>query len=127
MTEMRKRFVLLGAYETLTEKETFCLKEANFDAVSTVQAKKARLLSKLQSLEDHDALGAGEKEEFNGRLQRLRECEKRNDALLEVLKEENRTQFKSLSKRVNSASQVRKAYGSAANADGSSRSLKDKA
>jgi hypothetical protein len=36
MTETTKRFVLLGAYEALTEKETFCLKEANFEAVSTV-------------------------------------------------------------------------------------------
>ena len=127
MTGTRKRFILLGAYEGLTEKETFCLKEANFDAVSTVQAKKARLLSELQGLDDQDTLETTEKDEFNRRLQKLQECEKDNDALVLELMKENRSEFKTLSKRSNSASQVRRAYGSAGNASGAKRTLKDKA
>ena len=127
MTETSKRFVLLGAYETLTEKETFCLSEANFEAVSAVQAKKARLLSELQNLDAGESLEAEEKADFNLRLQQLQECEKRNDALLDELKKENRSQFKELSKRASSASKVRKAYGSASVAGGKTRTLKDKA
>jgi ribosomal protein L34E len=127
MIETRKRFILLGAYEELTEKETFCLKEANFDAVSTVQGKKARLLSELQSLDDQGTLETEEKDEFNRRLQQLQECEKGNDILLGELMKENRSEFKTLSKRANSASQVRRAYGSAGNASGAKRALKDKA
>ncbi len=127
MTETSKRFVLLSAYESLSEKETFCLTEANFEAVSVIQAKKARILKELQALEDQDSLGPEEKAEFNRRLERLQESEKSNDAMLDKLKEENRAQFKSISKRVSSASQVRKAYGSASSADGSTRTLADKA
>ena len=109
MTETRKRFVLLGAYEALTEKENFCLKEANFEAVSTVQAKKARLLSELQSLDDQETLEIAEKVAFNRRLKQLQEYEKSNDALLVKLMEANRSESKSLWKRANSASQVKKA------------------
>lgn len=127
MIETRKRFVLLGAYEALTEKETFCLKEANFDAVSKVQAKKARLLSELQALDEQDSLKAEEKNEFNRRLQQLQEREKRNDTLLGQLMAENRSESKTLSKRVSSASQVRRAYGAASSPSGSKRTLKDKA
>jgi predicted nucleotidyltransferase len=127
MTETRKSFVLLGAYEALTEKETFCLKEANFEVVSKIQSKKDRLLKELQNLEDRESLESDEKDEFNRRLQILQECEKSNEALLKRLKAENRSQFKSLSKRASSASQIRRAYGSAANPDGLKRNLKDKA
>ncbi len=127
MTETTKRFVLLGAYEALTEKETFCLKEANFEAVSTVQAKKARLLSELQNLDDQETPEIAEKVAFNRRLKQLQEYEKSNDALLVKLMEANRSESKSLSKRANSASQVKKAYGSAGNSSGLKRALKDKA
>ncbi len=127
MTETRKRFALLGAYEELTEKETFCLKEANFDAVKEVQAKKAKLVGELQRFEGGGQLSPSEKEEFNSRIEILLGSEKENEALLEALKSENRAQFKSLVKQSNSVSKIRKAYGSASNPTTPTRTLKGQA
>ena len=127
MTTTRKRFVLLGAVEDLTEKETFCLKEANFEKAVEVQAKKARLIGELKRLEDHESLSQSEKDEFNSRLDRLLVCENKNEMALEQLKTDNRSQFKTMSKHSSSVSKIRKAYGSASNPDASTPILKGQA
>lgn len=127
MIEMRKRFVLLSAYETLTAKESFCIKEANFEAIGRVQAKKSKLLGQLEKLTDQDLLTTEERVDFNDRIERLQIEEKENEGLLTLLKKENRTKFKSLSKHVSSVSKIRKAYGSASSPSIPSRALKDKA
>ena len=127
MIEQRKRFALLGAYETLTEKERFCLKEGNFEAIGELQEKKLRLLKDLERLEDASSLAATEKNEFNSRLEKVLAVESENEALLEELKVENRSQYRALSKRFTSASKIRRAYGSASNPNAPRRTLKDQA
>ncbi len=127
MNEPRKRFVLLDAYEALTEKETFCINEANFEEISRVQAKKSKLLAELESLSDTPLLDEKEISEFNQRIDTLRERETSNSLRLDGLMKENREQFRDLSKRANSASQIRRAYGSASNPAAPNRSLKNKA
>jgi len=127
MTEMGKRFVLLSAYEELTEKETFCIKEANFDEIRKVQAKKSRLLEELGSLDDEDRLKSEQRVDFNRRIDRLQTIEQENESRLEALMDQNRSEIKTLSKRSSSASKIKKAYGTASSPDNSSGSLKNKA
>lgn len=127
MIGMEKRFVLLTAYEELTEKETFCLKEANFDEIRKVQAKKSKLIGELESLNDQDGVRPEEKENFNSRIEALKRQEKDNEECLKLLINENRTELKSLSKHTSSVSQIRKAYGSPTSLETPVRSLKDKA
>lgn len=124
---MGKRFVLLSAYEALTEKETFCIKEANFDEIRKVQAKKSRLLEELGSLDDDDQLESEQKAEFNCRIDRLQAKEKENELRLAELMDQNRSEIKALSKRSSSVSQIKKAYGTASSPDNSRGSLKNKA
>jgi len=127
MIGMEKRFVLLAAYEDLTEKETFCIKEANFEEIRKVQGKKLKLLGEMDALEDGDRLRPEEKEGFNDRIQRLQIREKENEERLNLLMGENRSEMKSLSKHASSVSQIRKAYGSAFSREAPKRSLKGKA
>ncbi len=124
---MEKRFVLLTAYEKLTAKETFCIKEANFDEIQKVQSKKTKILVELETLNDQDRLSTEEKMDFNGRLEELQKCERENDERLNMLISQNRTELKSLSKRATSVSRFRKAYGSASSLEPPSGSLTDKA
>ena len=112
MTVPNRRFALLEGYETLTEKESLCIREGNFGEIASVQQKKANLLKALQSLEDASDLSGEQKDDFNRRLTALEEQENRNALELERMRSENRAEFKSLSARANAASQVRKAYGS---------------
>lgn len=124
-TSSNRRFALLEGYETLTEKEGVCLREANFDALGIVQAKKAELLKALEALEDSKELTLEQKEEFNRRLESLREQEYRNARELSRMQSENRADLKSLSAQANAASNIRKAYGS--DKGDRARSLKDRA
>ncbi len=124
---MRKRFILLSAYEELTEKESFCINELNFQEISKVQGKKLKLIGELESLNDHESLSRDEKDNFNARIEHLQIVEKENEKRLGSMKDENRLRFKSLSKHVRSASKIRKAYGSASSPRLQTRALKDKA
>ncbi len=127
MIGMEKRFVLLAAYEDLTEKETFCIKEANFDEIRKVQGKKLKLLGEMDALGDRDRLRPEEKEDFNNRVERLQIREKENEERLNLLMGQNRSELKSLSKHASSVSQIRKAYGSSISPEAPNRSLKGKA
>ncbi len=127
MTETPKRLLLLETYEALTEKETFCIGERNFDEIRKIQAKKKRLLEELGKRADEPPESETERADFNARIKQLKAKEDANEALLETMMQENREQFRSLSKRVKSASQIRKAYGTANQTDGPRRSLKNKA
>ena len=124
---MEKRFVLLTAYEDLTAKETFCIKEANFDEIQKVQSKKSKLLGELGSLRDKDRLRIEEKGDFSRRVEALQKQEQENEELLSLLMGQNRAELRSLSKHATSVSQIRKAYGSASSLDSPNRSLTDKA
>lgn len=127
MIGTEKRFVLLSAYEELTEKETFCIKEANFDEIRKVQSKKVKLLGELDTLNDKDQLRTEEKEAFNKRIERLQMREKENDERLALLIGQNRVELRSLSKRASSVSQIRKAYGLPSGLEIPNRALKGKA
>ncbi len=125
MTPWEKRIALLEAYETLTDKEEICLKEANFQSLAETQAKKARLLDAMEEWDDGRSMESEEREAFNARIGVLTVKEQSNAALLDRMKAENRKEFKSLGLRSHAASKIRKAYGSSDSVR--ARSLKDKA
>jgi len=110
---MKRRFILLDAYERFTEKETLCLKESNFDEALRIQGKKSKITRELADLDDADSLSRKESQEFNRRLADLERIELENSQLLERVQAENRSQARALSKRLLAVSSIQKAYGSA--------------
>lgn len=108
---MKRRFILLDAYERFTEKETLCVKESNFDEALRVQDKKSKLIRELADLDDAGALDEKERQEFNRRLADLERIELENSRILEAMQGENRSQARSLSKQVLAVSSIQKAYG----------------
>ena len=127
MTQSPKSLVLLEAYEELTAKESFCLKEVNIKGVLATQEKKAKLLAGFRKLEPSEELSEEAKADFDRRIQNLLEREAENSKALESLIEENRLAYKLLSKHRNSASNIRKAYGAKSSSLSNSKSLKDQA
>lgn len=108
---MKRRFILLDAYERFTEKETLCLRESNFDEAARVQGKKSKLIRELANLEERDNLSEKEVQEFNRRLADLERNESENAQLLDQMQGENRMKARSLSKQVSAISGILKAYG----------------
>ena len=108
---MKRRFILLDAYERFTEKETLCLRESNFDEAVRVQGKKSKLIRELANLDERDELSEKEVQEFNRRLADLERNESENAQLLDQMQGENRMKARSLSKQVSAISGIQKAYG----------------
>lgn len=108
-----KAMTLLAAYEELTERESFCLGEANMEGVLAVQSKKAAVLEELQRLAGEAKLAGESRRSFDERIGRLLEAEKANEARLAKLMDENRREWQQLSKQSRAVSRVRKAYGKA--------------
>ncbi len=127
MDSIPKQMVLLKAYEELTEKETFCLREANIKGMLELEDKKAKLLEELQRLAAEADLSPETREEFNRRVSILLKQEKENEIFLEKLMQENRAAYKKLSQNADSASKIRRAYGKTGMGSSSSRTFKDQA
>ena len=111
MAESRsKATVLVEALEELIRKETFCLKEENYEAVGRLQDKKEPLVRGLQELQG--ALRSeGERADLNRRLDILREQEQANVATLGERMKENREAFRKLGANAKSATTLLKTYG----------------
>ncbi|GEM_PF-906224 len=125
--KMKRRFILLDAYERFTEKETLCLKESNFDEALRLQGKKSKIIRELADLDDAERLSEEKRQEFNRRLADLERIESENGQLLERMQSENRSQVRSLSKRVLAVSSIQKAYGSSGGKATTERGLEGKA
>ena len=108
---MKRRFILLDAYERFTEKETLCLRESNFDEAVRVQGKKSKLIRELANLDERDKLSEKEVQEFNRRLANLERTESENAQLLDQMQGENRIKVRSLSKQVSAVTGIQKADG----------------
>ena len=121
-----KRLTLLSAYEELTRKEGLCIREGNFDALPSLQSKKASLLDTLRDL-PVDGVGDAERAAFNERLAELKRREDENAALLGAKMEANREEFRRLGQNASSASNLRKAYTSQSRGETESPSLKGRA
>jgi len=125
MAASSKHFVLLDAYSELTDKEAFCLGEANFEGVLMAQAKKSKISDELTRLGNEDPLDKRNKVLFDKAVHELIDREAANDKKIKELIRQNRDEFKGLSKQGRSASKFRRAYGMGD--DDRSSSLKDKA
>ena len=101
---MKRRFILLDAYERFTEKETLCLRESNFGEAVRVQGNKSKLIRELANLDERDNLSEKEVKEFNRRLADLERTESENAQLLDQMQGENRMKARSLSKQVSAVS-----------------------
>ena len=107
---MKRRFILLDAYERFTEKETLCLRESNFDEAVRVQGNKSKLIRELANLDERDNLSEKEVKEFNRRLRILSEPSRKMLSFWNKCRE-NRMKARSLSKQVSAVSGIQKAYG----------------
>lgn len=126
MSSLPKQLVLIEAYEELTDKESFCLKEGNIEGCLKVQGKKAKLLPELQLLKGA-SMSTELRATYQERLNRLQEIEQNNAAVLSQLIEKNRNEHKKLSKQSGSASKFRKAYANPTEKRTSSVSLEGQA
>ena len=124
MAETPKQMVLLDAYEELTEKETFCFREANINGMLEIEDKKAKLLEELLRMSSESNLSSDQKQDFDSRVSALLKQEKENETFLSGLMKENRAAYRKLSQNADSASKIKKAYG---NSSPNSRSFTDQA
>ena len=124
---MKRRFILLDAYERFTEKEALCLKESNFKAAHKIQEKKSKLIRELSVLDDLNSIDEAERRDFNQRIEDLERIEAENAQLLDQMQGENRMKARSLSKQVSAVSGIQKAYGSSRGKPMTEGGLKGKA
>ena len=121
-----KHFILLSAYEELTQKETFCIGESNFEAVVRVQEKKRSLLAGLAGLAAAD-LAEADRAAFSRRVEALREQEDRNAEALDARIKDNRLEYRKLTMNAKSAPQLIRAYAGRPRQGDASRDLKGRA
>jgi hypothetical protein len=82
---VRRLFVLLGAYEDLTERETGALRRGDVEHAITIENRKIRLAEALANARRSADLSPGEIDVLNSRVRGLEEREHQN---LSFLREE---------------------------------------
>ena len=84
MTPLRRRlFVLLGAYEDLTERESSALRRGDIEYVLALQERKGRLTEALQEARRSTELSSDDLGALNERVRSLQDRESGN---LEILR-----------------------------------------
>lgn len=106
----RRLFVLLGAYEDLTERERHALRRGDIDHAITLENRKVRLAEAMAQARRSTELSGAEIDDLN---RRVRNLEARNHENLAFLREEMMRVGAALShlhKAVHRARQVRRGY-----------------
>jgi len=111
MTPARRRlFVLLGAYEDMTERESSALRRGDIDYVLAIQERKSRLTESLQQARRETELTP---EESNALTDRVRLLQARESANLESLREQMarvRQTLNEIGQAAQRSRQVRRGY-----------------
>lgn len=110
MTAARRVFVLLGAYEGLTERETGALRRGDIEHVVSLEGRKLRLVEALKTARRNAGLSNADNDALLRRVRCLETQEKQN---LSVLREEMarvRQSLAQLSRATHRSRQVRRGY-----------------
>jgi len=113
MPALRRRlFVLLGAYEDLTDRETSALRRGDIGYVLAIQERKARLTESLQAARRTTELSSDESAAFHERVRSLHARESGNLDTLRVQMAQNRQATREIGQAVQRSRQVRRGYSS---------------
>ena len=115
---VRRLFVLLGAYEDLTERESGALRRGDVEHAITIENRKRRIAEALSDARRNAELSP---DEITALDSRVRGLEQRENANLSFLREEMgrvRVALSGLHQVAQRSRQIRRGYGGAAGAGG---------
>jgi hypothetical protein len=111
MTPARRRlFVLLGAYEDMTERESRALRRGDIDYVLAIQERKSRLTESLQQARLTAELTADDTAALNERVRSLQIRESDNLTSLREQMAQVRQSLAEIGQAVQRSRQVRRGY-----------------
>jgi hypothetical protein len=111
MTASRRRlFVLLGAYEDMTERETRALRRGDIDYVLAIQERKSRLTESLQQARLTTELTVDDTAALNERVRSLQVRESGNLTSLREQMAQVRQSLTEIGQAVQRSRQVRRGY-----------------
>lgn len=120
---VRRLFVLLGAYEDLTERESGALRRGDVEHAITIENRKRRIAEALADARRNAELSP---DEITALDSRVRGLEQRENANLSFLREEMgrvRVALAGLHQVAQRSRQIRRGYGGAAGAGGTESML----
>jgi len=111
MTLSRRRlFVLLGAYEDMTERESSALRRGDIDYVLAIQERKARLTESLGMARRSLDLSSDDTAALNERVRTLQAREMGNLTALREQMAQVRQSLQAIGQAVQRSRQVRRGY-----------------
>ena len=110
MTTAPRIFVLLGAYEDLTERESSALRRGDIEHAITIENRKQRLAVSLAEVRRNTVLSDGELDVLNRRVRMLEDHEMANLAFLREELARVGASLGALKKAVHRSRQVRRGY-----------------
>jgi len=111
MSPSRQRiFVLLGAYEDLTERESRALRRGDIDYVLSIQERKARLTDSLRETRPAVELLEGDAASFRQRLLALQAVEQGNLAELRQQMAQAQQELAEIGQVAQRSRQIRRGY-----------------
>jgi hypothetical protein len=113
---VRRLFVLLGAYEDLTDRETGALRRGDVDHAITIENRKIRLAEALADARRQVDLSPGEMEILSSRVRGLEQREHQNLAFLREEMGRVRAALGGLYRIAERSRQVRRGYAGATQA-----------
>lgn len=113
MTAARRVFVLLGAYESLTERETGALRRGDIEHVVALEQRKLRLVEALKAARRTAGLSGADNDALLRRVRSLEVQEKENLSFLREEMGRVRLSLAQLSRATQRSRQVRRGYAGA--------------
>ncbi|RME70249.1 MAG: flagellar protein FliT [Verrucomicrobia bacterium] len=104
-------FVLLSAYEDLTDRETSALRRGDIQFAIALETRKLRLAEHLGNARRQANLSRAEIAAFEARIERLQEREKANLAFLRGEMDRVGAELSELNRATRRSRQVRRGYG----------------
>jgi hypothetical protein len=115
---VRRLFVLLGAYEDLTERESGALRRGDVEHAITIENRKIRLAEALADARRAADLSPGEIDALNSRVRGLEEREHQNLSFLREEMGRVRAALSGLYQVAQRSRHVRRGYVGATGVDG---------
>ena len=106
----RRLFVLLGAYEDLTDRETSALRRGDIHYVLSIQERKSRLTTALQEVRDATALSSAETAAWSDRIRALQTREEGNLTVLRDHMAQTRQALGEIGQATQRSRNVRRGY-----------------
>jgi hypothetical protein len=110
MTPARRLFVLLGACEDLTDRETGALRRGDIDHAVTLETRKTRLTEAMAAARQNAELSPDDASAFIERVRCLEARENRNLSFLREEMERARTALAQINQATRRSRMVRRGY-----------------